>query len=76
VPKKENKVNEDQGRHLEKILDKYKLNLVYKRTAVNKESHGVDEVSTNKLLTYLKKMWLKSNSLYCKGNIASIQSEG
>jgi len=50
----ENNVNEYRHRLLEKILDKHNLNLAYKRVVANKGSHGVDGMSTDMLLPYLK----------------------
>ncbi len=39
---------------LEKIVDKNNLNLAYIRVKNNKGSHGIDEMTTEKLLPYLK----------------------
>jgi len=50
----ENNVSESTGRLLEKILDKHNLNLAYKRVVQNKGSHGVDGMSIEELLPYLK----------------------
>jgi retron-type reverse transcriptase len=50
----ENNVSEYTGRLLEKILDKHNLNLAYKRVVANKGSHGVDGMSTDELLSFLK----------------------
>jgi RNA-directed DNA polymerase len=51
---KENDGNEYTGRLLEKILDRNNLNLAYKRVKENKGSHGVDGMSTDELLQFLK----------------------
>jgi len=51
---KENNVSEHTDRLLEKILDRHNLNLAYKRVVANKGSHGVDGMSTDELLPYLK----------------------
>ncbi|MCJ7507870.1 MAG: group II intron reverse transcriptase/maturase [candidate division Zixibacteria bacterium] len=51
---KENDGNEYTGRLLEKILDRNNLNLAYKRVKANKGSHGVDEMTVDELLPFLK----------------------
>lgn len=51
---KENDGNEYTGRLLEKILDRNNLNLAYKRVKENKGSHGVDEMTVDELLPFLK----------------------
>jgi RNA-directed DNA polymerase len=51
---KENDGNEYTDRLLEKILDRNNLNLAYKRVKENKGSHGVDEMTVDKLLPFLK----------------------
>lgn len=51
---KENDGNEYTDRLLEKILDRGNLNLAYKRVRENKGSHGVDGMSTDELLQFLK----------------------
>jgi len=49
---RENNISE--YRLLEKILDRHNLNLAYKKVVANKGSHGVDGMSVDKLLPYLK----------------------
>ncbi len=51
---RENNVSECTNRLLEKILDRHNLNLAYKRVMANKGSHGVDGMSVDELLPYLK----------------------
>lgn len=51
---KENDGNEYTGRLLEKILDRNNLNLAYKRVKENKGSHGVDGMTVDELLAFLK----------------------
>ena len=49
-----NSGNEYAGGLLEKILDRHNMNLAYKRVKVNKGSHGVDGMTVDELLQYLK----------------------
>ena len=51
---KENGGNEYASKLLEKILDRNNLNLAYRRVKANKGSHGVDGMSTDELLQFLK----------------------
>jgi len=51
---KENGGNEYASKLLEKILEPNNLNLAYKRVKANKGSHGVDGMSTDELLQFLK----------------------
>ena len=51
---KENDAGEYTDRLLENILDRHNLNLAYKRVMQNKGSHGVDKMSTEELLPFLK----------------------
>ena len=51
---KENNGNEYKVRLLEKILDRSNMNLAYKRVKANKGSHGVDGMSVDELLPFLK----------------------
>ena len=46
--------NEYASGLLEKILERDNLNLAYKRVKANKGSHGVDGMSVNELLPFLK----------------------
>jgi group II intron reverse transcriptase/maturase len=52
--KQENDGNEYAIRLLEKILDRSNMNLAYKRVKANKGSHGVDGMSVDELLPFLK----------------------
>ncbi|MCL6088037.1 MAG: hypothetical protein M1475_06455 [Actinobacteria bacterium] len=63
---KENNVSEYPDRLLEKILDRHNLNLAYKRVMQNKGSHGVDGMSIEELLPFLKQNGEQSSS---SGNI-------
>lgn len=49
-----NGVNEYAGGLLEKILHRDNMNLAYKRVKSNKGSHGVDGMTVNELLQFLK----------------------
>ena len=51
---KENGGNEYKVKLLEKILEPGNLNLAYKRVKANKGSHGVDGMSVDELLPFLK----------------------
>ena len=51
---RENNVSECTNKLLEKILDRHNLNLAYKRVMANKGSHGVDGMSVDELLPFLK----------------------
>jgi len=44
----------DEGRLLERILDKNNLNLAYEKVKGNKGSHGVDGMTVDELLPHLK----------------------
>ena len=46
--------NQNTGGLLEKILERDNLNLAYKRVKANKGSHGVDGMTVDELLQYLK----------------------
>lgn len=46
--------SECAGRLLEKILDRDNMNLAYKKVKANKGSHGVDGMTVEELLPYLK----------------------
>ncbi len=50
-----NDVNEYASGVLEKILHKDNMNLAYKRVKANKGSHGVDGMTVNELLQFLKR---------------------
>jgi retron-type reverse transcriptase len=52
--KEENDVNEYTGNLLERILDRDNMNKAYKRVKANKGSHGVDGMTADELLQYLK----------------------
>jgi group II intron reverse transcriptase/maturase len=52
--KEENDVNEYTSNLLEKILDRDNMNKAYKRVKANKGSHGVDGMTVDELLQYLK----------------------
>jgi len=49
-----NDVNEYASGLLEKILEPSNMNLAYKRVKANKGSHGVDGMTVNELLQFLK----------------------
>lgn len=49
-----NNVNEYSSDLLERILSRDNLNIAYKRVKVNKGSHGIDGITLDKLLQYLK----------------------
>jgi len=49
-----NDVNEYASRLLEEILEPSNMNLAYKRVKANKGSHGVDGMTVNELLQFLK----------------------
>jgi len=51
---RQNNADKYKGRLLEKILDRHNLNLAYKRVVANKGSHGVDGMTVEELLPYLK----------------------
>ena len=52
--KEGNNGNEYASGLLEKILDRNNMNLAYKRVKANKGSHGVDGMTVDELLQYLK----------------------
>ena len=52
--RKRDGVNEYASGLLEKILHRDNMNLAYKRVKANKGSHGVDGMTVNELLQYLK----------------------
>lgn len=54
LEKGRNDGNEYAGGMLERILDRENMNLAYKRVKANKGSHGVDGMSVNELLQFLK----------------------
>ena len=49
-----NDVNEYASELLEQILEPSNMNLAYKRVKANKGSHGVDGMTVNELLQFLK----------------------
>lgn len=51
---RENDGNEYAKRLLEKILDRDNMNLAYRKVKANKGSHGVDGMTVNELLPFLK----------------------
>lgn len=52
--KNQNDRNVYEGMILEKILDKENMNLAFKRVKKNKGSHGIDKLTIDELLEYLK----------------------
>lgn len=52
--RRRNDVNEYAGRLIEKIVDRNNLNTAYKRVKANKGSYGVDGMTVDELLQYLK----------------------
>ena len=52
--KKQNNENACNSRLLEKILDRDNMNMAFKRVKKNKGSHGIDKLTIDELLEYLK----------------------
>lgn len=59
--------NEYAGGLLEKILDKNNMNLAYKKVKANKGSHGVDKMTVDELLKFLKQNGAKIKQSILKG---------
>lgn len=53
---------------MEKILAKDNMNQAYKRVVRNKGKHGIDGMTVDELLPYLKKMETNSVKIYSKAN--------
>jgi len=64
---KENNVNEYKERLLEKILEPVNLNLAYKKVKANKGSSGVDGMTVDDLLEFLKQNGVKVRQSILKG---------
>jgi len=64
---KENNVNEYNGRLLEKILEPANLNLAYKKVRANRGSSGVDGMTVEDLLEFLKQNGQKLRQSILKG---------
>jgi RNA-directed DNA polymerase len=64
---KENNVNEYNGRLLEKILEPANLNLAYKKVRANRGSSGVDGMTVEDLLEFLKQNGQKIRQQVLKG---------
>ena len=58
---------------LDKILSKDNMNVAFKRVKVNKGASGIDNMTVDELLQYLKKMETKSRKTLEMGNIIQKQ---
>jgi len=56
------------NRLLEKILDRENMNLAYKNVKRNKGSHGIDKLTVDELLTYLREHSAKLREEILSGN--------
>jgi len=56
------------NRLLEKILDRENMNLAYKNVKRNKGSHGIDKLTIDELLTYLREHGAKLQKKILSGN--------
>lgn len=65
--KTQNDRNAYEGMLLEKILDRENMNLAFKRVKKNKGSHGIDKLTTDELLEYLRENGAKLRCDLLKG---------
>ncbi|MDD2491211.1 MAG: group II intron reverse transcriptase/maturase, partial [Bacteroidales bacterium] len=70
--KKQNDRNVYTGNLLEKILDRDNMNEAFKRVKKNKGSHGIDKLTIDELLMYLKENGAKLKQSILEGEYAPL----
>lgn len=66
--KKQNDENAYNGMLLERILGRGNMNMAYKRVKKNKGSHGIDKLTIDELLEYLKEHGADLKQSILEGN--------